>query len=385
MHWKIGIARWVCAVLAALIAQSVMPASRAAAAEDIPAICQATPRGAATARSAVESEPIRAVRVHYASLSRSRGQVADLQRRLSAVRANFVTLSAGRPDWAYFKWAGQHRWWSSEVTRSGVDYLAADIAAYGRGRHVDVVVDVFAPAWLRAHPQDAAVDAQGRRSTLQASLYALTEGQFGRHVLAMIGYLARHYPLHSISITELFYDDYGFGEDDLALWQRDTGYADWPRYPDGRIARDHPGLGAWRSRRVASWLQRAAACAHNHGKQLYFDARISWANPANDALESGQHYATLLPIVDRIILWGYPNLNGYAPDYLREVAAVITSRYPGNRFIMSVGLWDREGAITPEELQTAMLSSQDGGLSDLFITPSSMLTDDHWAILARSW
>jgi len=331
--------------------------------------------------------PIHAVRVSYNNLSLSRPEVPALQVNLTRVSANFVALSAGRPDWTYFKWVGHEAWWSSEVTDDQRDYLAEDIANYGAGRHVNAIVDIFAPHWIIAHPADAAVFYTGAyTSPVQVSTAALVNGAYGWHVLEMIGYIAAFYHVDSIAITELFYHDYGYGADDLALYQADTGNSDWPRDANGNIDRNHPTLGLWRSQKIASWLERAAACAHNHGKQLYLDVRISWGNLPSESRENGQDYATMLAVVDKLILWGYPNLEGYPPGYLQEVSAYLSSKYLANRFIMSIGLWGPLGNVVPaNDIQTSMQSSVAGGLPDLWITPTHLFTAAHWDVLDVEW
>jgi len=143
----------------------------------------------------VTPSPIHAVRVSYNNLSLSRPEVPALQANLTRVSANFVALSAGRPDWTYFKWTGHETWWSSEVTDDQRDYLAEDIANYGAGRHVNAIVDIFAPHWIIAHPADAAVFYTGvYTSPVQVSTAALVNGAYGWHVLEMIGYMSRLLP-----------------------------------------------------------------------------------------------------------------------------------------------------------------------------------------------
>ena len=335
----------------------------------------------------IAQSPIHAVRVGYNDLSLSRPQVPAMQANLTRVDANFVALSAGRPDWSYFKWVGHETWWSSEVTDDQIDYLAEDIANYGAGRHVNAVVDMFAPRWITAHPMDAAVFFTGTiTSTDQVSTAALVNGAYGWQALEMIGYVAAFHHVDSIAITEFFYHNYGYGADDLALYQADTGHADWPRDANDAVDRNDPGLGMWRSQKVAAWLERAAACAHNHDKAFYLDARISWGNLTSESRENGQDYATMLAVADKLILWGFPNLEGYAPGYLQEVASYLSGKYAADRFIMSVGLWGPEGTAVPAaDVQTSMQSSVAGGLPDLWITPTNLFTAAHWDVLDVQW
>lgn len=367
---------------------------------NLPAICQAPhrtflplavsrPLSAATVSASAPVSPalpIRAVGVRYTDLFLSRSEVASLQANLDRAHSNFVALAAGRMEWTYFKWADHPERWSSAVRDSQLDYLAEDIVNYGTARHRDAMVDMLAPLWIQAHPADAAIGLSGSVSAEQVSTAALVNGAYGQQVLEMVGYLAANYALDSISITELFYYDTGYGPDDLALYRADTGQTDWPRRADGAINPDDPALGLWRSQKLAGWLQRASACAHNHGKEFYLDVRISWGNLPNESRENGQYYPTMLDVVDKLILWGYADLAGYSPAYLGEVAGYLVGKHPANRFIMSVGLWGPNGTvISAGDLQTAMQSSRTRGLPDLWITPSHMISAEHWAILATEW
>lgn len=335
----------------------------------------------------VAQSPIHAVRVSYIDLSLSRPEVPALQANLTQVGANFVALSAGRPDWSYFKWVGRETWWSSEVTDNQIDYLAEDIVNYGAGRHVNAIVDIFAPRWIAAHPTDAAVFfADATTSPDQVSTAALVNGAYGWQALEMIGYMTAFYNVDSVAVTELFYYNYGYGPDDLTLYQTDTGNTDWPRDVNGVIDRNDSALGLWRSQKVAAWLERAAACAHNHDKELYLDVRISWGNLPSESRENGQDYATMLAVVDKLIPWGYANLEGYPPGYLQDVAAYLSGKYAANRYIMSVGLWGPFGSVLPAaDIQTSMRSSVTGGLPDLWITPTSLFTAAHWNVLDTEW
>ena len=366
---------------------------------NLPSICQPhraflpllldSPPGTATVSISTPltpSSPIRAIAVYYDDLYLSRPEVPSVQANLNRVHSNFVSLPAGRLEWTYFKWADHPERWSSAVKDAQVDYLAEDLINYGAGRHRNTGVDVLAPLWIQSYPADAAIGVSGAASSEQVSLAALVNGAYGQQVLEMIGYLAAHYALDSISITELFYYDYGYGPDDLALYQADTGQADWPRQANGSINPDDPALGLWRSQKIAGWLQRASACAHSHGKELYLDVRISWGNLPSESRENAQYYATMLGAVDKLVLWGFANLAGYAPTYLGEVASYLVSKYPARRFIMSCGLWGPNGSvISAADLQTSLRSSSAGGLLDLWITPSNLLSSDHWAVLEGEW
>jgi len=86
------------------------------------------------------------------------------------------------------------------------------------------------------------------------------------------------------------------------------------------------------------------------------------------------------------VLWAYTGLSRYPASYTGEIAAYVSSRYDAQRFILSQGMWNgRGGAIPPNELQTALQRAREGGLANLWVTPSQLMSDAHWASLPEAW
>ncbi|MFQ5400668.1 MAG: hypothetical protein ACE5E7_13865 [Anaerolineae bacterium] len=329
--------------------------------------------------------PIRAVRVSYEDMAASRPQVPAVRSQLAAAGANMVGLAAGRPDWAYFKWATHPEMWSSGVQDTGIDFLAADIVNFDF-EHVNAVVDIFAPNYIAANPSSAALSYWGEPSTLQVSTAALTAGPYHDLVLDMLQQIAANYNVDSISITELSYRIYGYGADDLALYKAYTGASDWPRDSAGVILIDDPSIGQWRSAAVAGFLAEAAARVHPYGKELFMDVDVSWGDLANEGQKYGQHYPTILNAVDRIVVWAYTDMAGYPASYTADLAAYLAARYADRQVIISVGMWGPGTAIiTPQTLETAVTSAAAGGIPHTWITPSHLMTAAHWAALTTAW
>ncbi|MBK8985148.1 MAG: hypothetical protein IPM39_03560 [Chloroflexi bacterium] len=327
--------------------------------------------------------PIRAIGVNYAHVSASRSEVPALQAYAAAVGVNMVGLNAGRPDWAYFRWQEHPEYWSSAVRSSSIDFLAEDTLNFRTGGlanvHINAMIDIYAPNYIAAHPETAAISYWGEASPLLVSTAALASGPFHDLVLEMIAAIAANYPVDSISITELSYRIYGYGPDDLALYRAHTGRDDWPRSRNGVILFEHPSIGEWRSAALAGFLAKAAAIAQAHGKELFFDVEVSWGDLANEGGEYGHDYATLLTAVNRIIVWGYTDLAGYPPAYAGEIATYLAERYQPEQIILSVGLWGPNGTVmAAEEMATAVAAIQTSAIPHVWITPTSLLTADHW-------
>ncbi len=322
--------------------------------------------------------PIRAIGISYEDVSASRSELPDLQNYAAMADVNMVGLNAGRPDWVYFRWEARPEYWSSAVRDTGIDFLAEDSIQFA-DHHINAMVDIYAPNYLEAHPDAAAISYWGEPSPLLVSTAALTAGPFHDLVLEMIATIAANYAVDSISITELSYRLYGYGPDDLALYQAHTGREDWPRDRDGVILFEHPSIGRWRSAAVAGFLADAAAVAQAHGKELFFDVAVSWGDLANEGREYGHDYAKILRAVDRIIVWAYTDLAGYPPDYAAEIADYLAEHYHPDQIILSVGLWGPNGAVMePETLALAVSMIQATDIAHVWITPTSLMTDDHW-------
>ncbi len=329
--------------------------------------------------------PIHAFRVDYSNYATSRAEVGPLEARMQAAGINMVGLGAGRAEWAYFKWAGNEANWSNDVKDTGIDFLAEDTARFGKWAHIDAVVDVLAPSYIKAHPQAAAISFIGQPSTDFISTSELVYGDYGRQLLAMIEYIAANYPVNSISITELFYYSEGYGPDDKALYLAYSGRTDWPRLADGTIDRDAPSIGNWRTHMLDIFLDKGVAIAHRYGKEFYVDVKLNLSNLSSCSNECGTNYHVVLEHTDRIVVWAYYDLDAYAPEYLTTISQFLVP-FGSNRVIVSLGLWDDIYPRTPADaLRRAIISAQAGGMSNFWITPNTLMTPDHWSVLTGLW
>src|SRR5271157_496378 len=325
-----------------------------------------------------QERPVRAVRLDYENMARSRPGLDALEKKLISSHANTVALGAGRMDWTYFKWRWHRGSWSSDVRDTAVDFLRRDVARFGKWAAVDAVVDVLAPRYVAAHPEAAAVSWRGVRSTGLVSTTQLVDGEFGTMLVEMVDYIAAHYQVNSISLTELDYYIDGYGVDDAASYRTFTGRPDWPRSTDGSINIDDPSIGKWRSREVGRFLQRAASAAHSHGKRLYFDVQVEWDHLERRGASHGHDYGLMLDSADRLVVWDYFDLAGRPPNYTTNVARSLKG-LGQDKVILSVGLWPKEGTpVTPEALRTALLAGLSEGIVNQWVTPSRFMTQDHW-------
>ncbi len=330
--------------------------------------------------------PIHAVRVQYTDYAKSRTEAVAMQDHLLKAHVNLVGLSAGRVEWAYFKWATHPEYTSGDVKDTGIDILADDSARYGQFATINAVIDVFSPNYILAHPGTAAINALGQRNPNLVGTMELVNGEYGKLLLEQVQYIAANYPhVDSISLTELSYRLDGYGPNELASYKSYSGKPDWPRLSGGQINIDEPSIGTWRTHILGIYFDKLSAAAHAYGKEFYLDVclnpnRLSW-----EGNEMGTRYDLMLNHVDKLIVWGYYFLENYPPEFL-QTAARLFSKYGSNRVIMSIGMWGPNNAImSPDLLLRGLQSSAQGGLANVWITPTIYMNDGLWRVLETYW
>jgi hypothetical protein len=339
----------------------------------------------ATGQSTNATEPVRAMRLDFQNYAASRSEIAQMEQKFRAAGVNMVGLGAGRVEWTFFKWPGHQANWSNDVKDTGIDFLADDTARFGKWAHVNAVIDVFSPNYILAHPDKAAVSFYGKASENLVSTTELTQGAFGQQLLDMVEGIAANYTVDSISITELDYHSDGYGADDKASYLAYSMRTDWPRLSNGVINIHDPSVGNWRTHALDVFLDQAVVIAHRYGKEFFLDVQLS--DDQNDPTTNlhGTDYNVVLQHTDRLVIWGYFGLDGTDPqDFFEDAQYLLT--FGARHVILSIGLWDStDPSITCEELRAAILACQAGGLGNIWVTPSTLMTDAHWQELDDIW
>ncbi|MFH2039699.1 MAG: hypothetical protein ABIJ65_09730, partial [Chloroflexota bacterium] len=331
------------------------------------------------------ADGIHAIGLTWPDYSTSRSIIDQVEQQLKDDGMNLVALNAGRVEWNFFKWAGNEATWAGSVEDTGIDFLAEDAARFGKWAHVDAMIDVFAPAYIQAHPEKAAINALGIASPYLVSTVEMVNGEFSQRLLAMVEYIAANYPVDSISFTELQYRVDGYGPDDTASYLAYSGNTDWPRQQNGQIDIDDTSIGDWRSYMIGTLLNKATAIAHKYGKQLFMDVTLNVNNMTLMANNKGQNYNVMLQNADKIIVWGYYAEDQYPPETFVQVGQFL-STLGKNKAILSIGLWGPNNTTaSADSVKIAIQSAQAGGMANLWITPYSMLTSDHWQVLNQLW
>lgn len=306
---------------------------------------------------------------------------------LTAMGVDTIAVSAGRADWAAFAWPGHEDRQAPAVAsaaQNGNAPFDRMVDALGEDRNVVAVVDVFVGRYLAENPDAAARDADGNASDFQVSLTELTEGGHGDALLGMVEELAGRPEVDAVTLTELQYDDHGLGEDDLASFHADTGQDDWPRDADGDVDWHHPQVAAWRSQRITDFIAEARDVAHEEGAELLIDVR---APREGGTAVFGQDYALLNEAADGLIVWYYPGLrddDGTAWSMARTVAHLSEEEgIDEDRVVLSVGLWAGRDALPADRMAKALDEAQAAGFGHLWVTPYSLVTESHHAVLAE--
>lgn len=302
---------------------------------------------------------------------------------LAEANVNGVSLSVGRTDWTAFPWPA-HDGAADAVQQTGRDFVAEAIDQVREDRMLTLIIDTLAPGRIDQNPSLAGVNAAGETSDLFPSVSALVEGEAGDLIVALAAEISERYRPDRLSLTELMFDHHSFGDDDLRSYRQFTREPDWPRDVDGRIESGAPELATWRSTMLSRLLSRVKDAAAEYGTKLDMDVRAPWSDPTGDRSESGHNYELLLEYADRLVIWNYFAINDSSAEYGAEITRSLRDRFPG-RFVMSTGLWAKDGAITPDQLRLSLEAVAGAGAEAVAVTPVSMLTGEHWRKLEQLW
>lgn len=347
--------------------------------------------------SSQRPEVVRSVSVDFDVVVDPQTDWRAIDARLDAVGANGVDLNAGRVEFTGFDWAAH----PEAAAEPGTDHLARAAralrqTAQGTQREIGLIVDAYVPNWITQDPCLGGVSSDGQAAPYTASASQLARGVVGDRLVEYVAALGERYAPSQIAVTELFLDVYSYGDDDRELFREMTGQEDWPRTDDGRIDQQAAVLGEWRSEVLAGLLGRMRAAldevrgGEGTGIALAADVRVDWEDPAQGDVFSGHDYATLLQVVDRLVVWAYLFGERSPEEIERLTAALDAAGYEMSRFTISVGLWaagqtNPSNRISSATMVEAVRAAQTNGVTDVGVTPLSLLVDEDWTALASVW
>ncbi len=342
------------------------------------------PMAPGAAVSAREGSPL-ALATHFDAWADWRRAVTSVLANPDAAAIGTIGLGAGRPDWAYFRWEGHRSDWSATQQAEATDMLGESVGAFReRGFRTVAIVDLYAPKLVEQQPDLAALRFDGQKSPEQVSFAELVDGDYGRRVVEMVGYLACRYPVDAVALTELHYKAYGYEESALASYRRATGRATWPKDASGSVNTDDPSIWEWRSSKMEAFVARAAEAAHAGGKRLVVDVPVSWKDLSRNGRDSGLDYGRVLKHADQIVVWNYFVLEHKEPEVSTDVARALRRQFPADRVFVSLGLWGSPGILDPDAFKRALTATVEGGISQIWVTPNHLMTPAHWEVLSAS-
>jgi poly-beta-1,6-N-acetyl-D-glucosamine synthase len=276
------------------------------------------------------------VSTHFDAWSDWRKAISNVLERGDIGLSEVVGVSAGRPDWAYFKWKGHGPDWSNHQKGAREDLLLTASSAFHRaGFKVAALVDIFGPRYIKDHPGTGAVGFDGKVNGEQPGFMEVVEGDYGKRL-------------------------------------------DWPRTRNGRVDRDDPSIWEWRSALMEGFIKKAAEIAHRRHKKLYVDVPISWADFRRNGKDSGLDYRRVLRHADNIVVWNYFYLEGKSPKVSEAISRYLVENLPRDSFYVSLGLWGKKDPMDPRTLSQGLTNAIRGGAKRIWITPDSLVTEEHW-------
>ena len=330
-----------------------------------------------------------AIAIHFDAWQHWREAWRSLVKQPESRYINRVAVSAGRPDWTFFKWPGHEQWWAPVQKRTQADMLESTLVELQRrGYATTAILDVFAQRYIERFPDAASTDYEGHRNSAIVCSTELLNGNYGKMLVAAAEALAQHTHADTVALTELFYDKHCYDDRCLLDFRKATGRSEWPRDRGGRIDILHDDIGHWRSAQVATLVGRIADAVHRHGKKIAMDVKLSRNDIQRNSLENGQDYTKLAPLVDELVVWHYYGIGGDAPESSSHVAAWLDDELGPNKTYLSLGLWktgwlDRIGIMPANELYRGLKAARLGGARQLWITPARDMSNAHWRALAR--
>lgn len=318
------------------------------------------------------------------------GHLDDLAERLDAVNANTVSIAVGRLDWIEFPWAGNEQNLSSDVIETGRDYVGEAVnalrcAADGTPRTVVLGIDALFGRDLERGAVQPGQSLSGWSSDLFASLTAWKDGGLRERLVEFATELAVRYEPDAINITELFFDWYTYGPEDLADFQQTSGLDDWPRSDDGEVDTHHPAISSWRSDVVVAVFTALDAALEPLGVAVTSDVRGPLTADTPTRADIGQDYAALLVPAARLNVWDFPGINRRLSVLDADELTTMLFAPAPDSYSLEIGLWQDGGTIAADVLRRELGVANDTGIRSVSVTPASLMTDELWAVLAEEW
>lgn len=341
----------------------------------VPVLTGGRPRTQLLARSRRRRQL--AISIHFPVWPDWRDAVRILLRRARHITR--VGISAGSPDWTFYRSTHDREAWSDTQRAQSEDVLEVAVDEFGEREICSTaLLDVLAPRYLQKQPQYAAVDLRGHHSEKIVCSTALAEGEYGRILTEAFESLAAITRADSLAITNLHFTGHCFCGRCLARFHGSTWRSDWPRLPHGPIDPLNPLIGKWRSAQVAGVVSSLSAIARAHGKRMLFEARLSHDDLSRNGREHGQDYALLRPHADEFVVRDDFASDGEPAESATAARHLCRTLGPDD-YWHCVGLRNDDGlALAAPRMRLSLMNALRGGARRLWVAPSHYLSPLHW-------
>lgn len=318
------------------------------------------------------------------------GHLDALATRFDQVGANSVSISVGRLDWIELPWVGQEQNLSSDVIETGRDYVGEAVNAFrcagdGTQRKIVLGIDTLFGRDIQRGVVPAGQALGGWSSELFGSITAWKSDALKQRLAALVRELAVRYEPDAINITELFFDVYTFGADDLADFQRVSGLDDWPRTADGSVDTANPAVSSWRTDAVTGVLAELTAVLDPLDIALTADVRGPRDALTPTRADIGQDYPAMLEYAEHLNVWDFPGVNQRLSVLDADDLAPLLFADAPDSYSLEIGLWHDDGVIAPDILRRELTVANTESIRSVSVTPTSLMTDELWAVLAEGW
>ena len=113
-------------------------------------------------------------------------------------------------------------------------------------------------------------------------------------------------------------------------------------------------------------------------KELYVDVPVSWKDLTLNGKEAGLDYSRVLRHADNIVVWNYFYLENLPASVSESISRYLAANFPANSFYVSLGLWGKKDPMDPQNFEDGLKNTLKGGATRVWITPDSLITDEHW-------
>jgi hypothetical protein len=319
-----------------------------------------------------------AVSIHFPVWPDWRDAVRVLLRRARHITR--VGISAGSPDWTFYRSTHDRDAWSDTQRAHSEDVLEVAVEEFGEREICSTaMLDVLAPRYLQKEPQYAAVDMRGRHSDKIVCSTALAEEEYGRIVTNAFEALAANTRADSLAVTNLHFGWHCYCARCLARFHGYAWRSDWPRLPNGAIDLLNPAIGKWRSEQVVGVVARLSTVARAHGKRMLFEAKLSRDDLSRNSREHGQDHALLRPHVDELVVRDDLALSDAEPEESAAAARHLCRTIGPDDYWHCVGLRGGDGlALAAPRMRLSLSNALSGGARRLWVAPSHYLSPFHW-------